>query len=88
MIRKFAFALLGLVSLVISLFFLMIIAYLVSSEIMPALAEGSLNVTSSTMILNRVWQGNEIYVLLLAYLLLAFGFAIGAYRALRKVVNR
>ena len=74
----------------VSAFFLVIVVMLVGSEVLPAVATGTLDVDTSTMILNRVWQGNEIYVLLAAYLLIAGVAAFGAFRcakrAFRKVI--
>jgi hypothetical protein len=40
------------------------------------------------MILNRVWEGNEIYVLLTTYILLACVFAYGAIRIIKKAISR
>jgi hypothetical protein len=81
----------GIVSIVlfsVSVFFVAIVAYLVSSEVSPAIKKGSLNVETSTMILNRVWEGNEIYVLLATYILLACAFAYGAIRTVKKAIGR
>jgi len=36
------------------------------------------------MILNRTWDGNEIYLILCGYLLLAVALVYGAYKVLRK----
>ena len=61
-----------------------IIGYLGSSEVMPAIRQGSLNVQTSTMILNRTWEGNEIYLILAVYLALAVALGYGSYKLLRK----
>jgi len=70
----------------IGVFLVYIVAYLDSSEVSPALESGSLNVEISIMILNRVWEGNEIYRLLAIYILLACVFLFGA-RAVRKAIK-
>ena len=86
MLKKFAYIVAGIALFSMSLFFIVIVAYLVSSEVLPAIENGSLNVESSTMILNVVWEGNEIYILLAAYALLAAAFAWGAVKAVRKAL--
>lgn len=77
----------SIVLVLISAFFLFIVAYLVSSEVMPVARQGSLNVETSTMILNRVWKGNEIYLLLAAYLMLACVSTWGAIRTGTKAIR-
>jgi hypothetical protein len=72
--------------LVIALLFLCVLlagsfAYLAWSVVLPAIREGGLIIETNSMILNVLWEGNEIYALLVAYLILAFGFAYGAIRA-------
>lgn len=69
-------------------FLVFIVVYLISTEVMPALDQGSLNVQTSTMILNRVWHGNEIYILLVAYLLVACASLFGAIRFGTKAFPR
>ena len=88
MLRKLLNGIVGIVLFSISVFFVAIVAYLVSSEVSPAIKKGSLNVETSTMILNRLWEGNEIYVLLAAYILLACAFAYGAIRIVKKAFSR
>ena len=83
-LKKIAASFLAILLAALGLFFLWVIAYLGSSEVMPALRQGSLNVETSTMILNRTWDGNEIYLILFAYLLLAVALVYGAYKVLRK----
>ncbi len=68
----------------ISIFFIYAIAYIVGTEIMPAAGRGTLSVETSSMILNRVWEGNEIYLLLVAYAVFACAFAWGGYRLLYR----
>jgi hypothetical protein len=87
-LKKLLNGIVGIVFLSISVFFVVIVAYLVSSEVSPAIKNGSLNVETSTMILNRVWEGNEIYILLATYTLLASSFAYGAIRTVKKAINR
>lgn len=65
-----------------------VVVYLFSSEVLPAIKNGSFNVETSSMILNIVWEGNEIYVLLAAYALFAGGLAYGAFRVFMKVIRR
>ena len=45
-------------------FHAMVIVSLVQSEVIPALAAGSFNIQTSSMILNRVWEGNELLLAL------------------------
>ena len=87
-LKKLLNGIVGIVLFSISVFFVAIVAYLVSSEVSPAIKKGSLNVETSTMILNRLWEGNEIYVLLAAYILLACAFAYGAIRIVKKAISR
>lgn len=87
MLKNFAYMLAGVALISMSLFFVVIIVYLVSSEVLPAVEQGSLNVESSTMILNILWEGNEIYVLLAAYALLAGLFGWGAIQTVRKALK-
>jgi hypothetical protein len=87
-LKKLLNGFVGIALFSISVFFVAIVVHLISSEVSPAFKTGSLNVESSTMILNHVWEGNEIYVLLAAYILLACAFAYGAIRIVRKAINR
>ncbi len=68
----------------ISIFFVYIIAYIIGAEIVPAVRRGTLSVDTNTMILDRIWEGNEIYLLLAAYAVLACAFAWGGYRLLYR----
>ncbi len=88
MLKKLLYGIVGIVLFSVSVFFVAIVASLVSSEISPAVRKGSLNVETSTMILSRVWEGNEIYVLLATYILLACAFAYGAIRIVKKAISR
>jgi len=87
-LKKLLNGFVGIVLFSTSIFFVAIVVYLISSEVSPAIKKGSLNVETSTMILNRVWEGNEIYVLLAAYILLACAFAYGAIRIVKKAIHR
>lgn len=88
MFRKLLVGAAGLALLLLCAFFASITLYVARSEVWPAIGNGTLNVETETMILNIVWEGNEIYVLLAAYALLAAGFAYGAYRAFRAAAAR
>jgi hypothetical protein len=57
---------------------------IVGSEIAPAVAAGSLSVATDTMILNHVWRGNEVYVILGIYVVLVPVLAFFAFRMARK----
>ena len=72
----------------VSIFLVVVIAYLVSTEVMPVIDDGTLTVSSDTRVLNILWEGNEIYVLLSGYALLAAGFAYVGTRALRKAIRK
>ncbi len=66
----------------LSAFFGFITLYVARTEVWPSIQTGTLDVQTDTMILNILWEGNEIYVLLFGYLLLTAGIAFGAYRLL------
>lgn len=87
MFKKLLGGLAALLLLSISLFFVWIIAELFSSEVWPSVKKGSLNVETNSMILNRAWEGNELYWLLAAYLLVACLCAYGAVRFAKRVIN-
>jgi hypothetical protein len=69
-------------------FHVMVIVSLVRSEVLPALAAGSFNIRTNSMILNRVWEGNELYWLLAAHatlvLILAVAFTLSARFAIGR----
>jgi hypothetical protein len=83
--RKILDAALAVAAFLLSLFFVFITAYLVDLHVMPAVRKGSLSVDTSTMILNRVWHGNEIYIILAAYVVLAGIFAYVGVKRLRAL---
>ena len=87
MLKKLTYGLAGILLFSISLFFLFIVAYLVSTEVVPAMEQDSFSVNGNVMILNILWEGNEIYIVLTAYTLLAGAFAWGAIRTLKMAQN-
>lgn len=86
--KKLFNGIVGVVFLSASVFLVVVVIYLGSSEVLPAIRKGSLNVETSTMILSRWWNGNEIYAVLTAYILLACALAYGAIRVLKRMINR
>lgn len=68
-------------------FHVMVIVSLVRSEVIPAVAAGSFNIQTSSMILNRVWEGNELYWLLAAHATLVLVLALVFARAARFAVR-
>jgi succinate dehydrogenase hydrophobic anchor subunit len=80
-------ALASIVSLALIVLFAIGVVSLVQSEVIPALAAGSFRIQTSSMILSRVWKGNELYWLLAAYtalvLILAVVFVLTARIAIR-----
>ena len=87
MLKKLAHGLAGILLFSLSLFFLFIVAYLVSTEVVPAMEHDSFSVKSNVMILNILWEGNEIYIVLTTYTLLAGAFGWGAIRCLKNAKN-
>jgi hypothetical protein len=87
-LKKLFYIIAGIVLLSVSMYFAAIVTYLFSIEILPALKNGSFYVETSSMILNVLWEGNEIYALLAAYTLLAGGLAYGAVRVFMKAISR
>ena len=53
-----------------------VIVQLVGAEVMPALEAGSFNIQTNSMILNRVWEGNELYWLIAAHATVAVILAV------------
>jgi len=49
-------------------------------EILPSMSSGTLSVETNSTILNRVWVGNEIYLLVLLYLVVAISLISGGTR--------
>jgi hypothetical protein len=69
-------------------FHVMVIASLVRSEVLPAVASGTLDIQTSSMILNRVWEGNELYWLLSAHAALVVILAVALARSARIMLSR
>ncbi len=88
MLKKLSYGAVGIVLLSLCASFGYFVFYIARSEVLPAVWRGSLNVETSTMVLNILWEGNEIYVLLAAYLLLAGAFAYGAIRLLGAALGQ
>lgn len=61
---------------------------IVRDELLPVMHKGRLTVTTSSTILNRTWQGNEIYLLLLGYIVVAGASLYGGYRMVRASERR
>ena len=61
---------------------------IVFDEILPVLSNGTLSVETRSTILNRVWVGNEIYLLLLIYLLVAITLISGGTRLFRNALDQ
>jgi len=57
-------------------FHVWVIGLLVRAEVMPALAAGSLDIQTNSMILNRLWEGNELYWLIAAHATLVVMLAV------------
>lgn len=53
-----------------------IIVHLVQAEVIPALAAGTFNIRTNSTILNRVWEGNELYWFIAAHAMLVAILAI------------
>ena len=85
-LKKFAYGVVGIALACVSAFFGSVVLYIARSEVWPAIQKGTLDVETSSMVLNVLWEGNEIYLLLLGYLLMAAGFAIAAFRALKAAI--
>jgi hypothetical protein len=76
----------SVISLTASALLMIVIVYLVRSEVIPAVGAGSFDIETSSMILNRVWRGNELYGLLAAYVALALGLAVGGILTARNAI--
>jgi hypothetical protein len=69
-------------------FHVMVIVHLVRIEVLPAFAAGSFNIQTNSMILNRVWRGNQLYLLLAAHAALVFILAVALTRSARLAIGR
>ena len=88
MLKRVLYGIAGIVLALACAFFVWVSTYVFSTEVMPSIRKGSLNVETNSMILNILWEGNEIYILLTGYTLLAVGFAYGAIRVFRKAFGQ
>jgi hypothetical protein len=68
-------------------FHVFVIVHLVQSEVVPALSAGSFNIQTSSMILNRVWVGNELYWLLAVHATLVVILAVVLTRSVRFAIR-
>jgi hypothetical protein len=68
-------------------FHAMVIVSLVQSEVLPALAAGSFDIQTNSMILNRVWEGNELYWLLAAHATLVLVLAVAVTLSARFAIG-
>ena len=80
-------ALASIVSLASIVVFAMGIVSLVQSEVIPALVAGSFTIQTDSMILNRVWEGNELYWLLAAHATLVLVLGLVFARSARFAVR-
>jgi hypothetical protein len=62
-------------------FHVTVIVSLVQSEVVPALNAGSFDIQTNSMILNRVWVGNELYWLIAAHAALVLVLAVASMLA-------
>ena len=86
--KRLLFGFAGIVLSLVCAFFVWVTGYVVSTEVMPAVRNGSLSVETDSMILNILWEGNEIYILIAAYALAAVAFAVAAVRVIRTAFAR
>ena len=56
-------------------------SYVIADEIWPQVRESGWSLAGTSMILNHKWKGNELYVLVGAYIVLGSGLVIGGVRA-------
>jgi hypothetical protein len=63
--------------------------YLIASDtVLPALARGTLSVDTDSMVLNVLWQGNEIYFLIAIYLTAAATFIAAGVLLAKRAIRR
>ena len=85
--RRVLAALASIGSLAWLAFHVFVIVSLVRSEVMPALEAGSLDIQTNSTILNRVWEGNELYWLLAAHATLVLILAVVVTRSARFAIR-
>ena len=80
MFKKLAYGTGGFLLLALGAAFGYFAFYIARAVVIPAVRTGSLNVDTSSTILNITWEGNQIYIVIAGYLLLAGVSAYGAIR--------
>ena len=56
-------------------------------EIWPTLRAGGLDVDTDSMILNRTWRGNQIYIVVVLYAAISLSLLYGGIRLARAVLS-
>jgi hypothetical protein len=64
-----------------------VIVHLVQDQVLPALQAGSFDIQTSSMILTRVWEGNELYWLIAVHAALVLILAIAIARFTRFAIR-
>lgn len=82
--KKLSMVAVGLSSLCCMLF-AWFTTIVVSAEVIPAVREGTLDVETTSMILNRHWVGNEIYLIISFYAVCSTIFGYTAFRLAKKL---
>lgn len=85
---KFAWLFLSIVFVACGASFLYFTYVVASDTVFPAVADGTLSVGSDSMVLNVLWEGNEIYLLLSIYLAAAVAFLTAGIGMARRAVRR
>lgn len=70
------------------LLFVFFTGVIIVDEIVPGMRNGTLTVETSSQILNRVWVGNEIYVLLAIYAIAAACLLLAGATLMRNTPRR
>ena len=78
---------LSLLLLAFGMFFAFFNYVIARAEIMPAIRSGTYSVQTSSMNLNIVWEGNEIYLLLCIYAVIALAFLAASVNIARKALR-
>lgn len=79
--------LLALLLFVAGLAFVYFIAFIAGESVMPALQAGTLNLETTSRILNINWVGNEVYIILAIYAAIAAGFFTSGIMLARRVIK-
>lgn len=85
---KFLGIISSIVFLVVGMLFVFFTGVVFFQEIITNLRAGTITVEASSMILNHVWVGNRIYVLVTIYLAVAAGLITGGITLLRRTLRR